>query len=252
MNTFDCNEQKMSFLTLGSGDTVFVWAHGWGHSHQAMQPVAESLSHLGRHVLIDFPGFGASPLPASAWTIEDYARFSAAFIDSLGAHRVIWIGHSFGCRVGIKLASLFPDKVTQMVLVSAPGLPRQRPWHQSLYFWGRVRLFKLLKHFVRSEEGLNRLRARFGSADYNNAGPLRDIFMNSIRENAASDAGRIACPVLLVVGQKDADTPPDISERLKNLMKTAELRVLPDFDHYSILGAGRYQLAQLIKTFTTN
>ena len=43
--------------------------HGWGASLKLMQPLAERLAALGYAVYsFDFPGFGESDPPPTAWT----------------------------------------------------------------------------------------------------------------------------------------------------------------------------------------
>lgn len=240
----------MTYLSFGEGKTAFVWAHGWGHDHTAFLGLAQGLSFMGKHYLIDFPGFGGSPKPSADWHVKDYADFAKAFVDSLPEKDVIWIGHSFGCRVGIKLAAIGYDKIARYVLVAAHGLPRYRSPLNRLRFYLQIRLYKFLKLFVQfSPTLLNLLRKRFGSADYNNAGPMRQIFLNVINENLQEDAAKIDQPVLLIYGSKDNETPPEIGQRFSKLMRNAQLRVLGDFDHYSILTSAKHQVSQLIKNF---
>lgn len=249
MPVFESNQQKMAYTQFGSGDTVFLWAHGWGHNRMAMEAIARSLPHLGTHILIDFPGFGESPLPATDWTITDYAQYLQHFLNTIKAKKIIWVGHSFGCRVGIKLAALYPDRLHQLILIAAPGLPRTRPLYQTVYYFLRVRLFKGLKMFLWKDIWKEALRQKFSSPDFNNAGPLRPIFLNAIREVLADDAKKIHCPTLLICGSEDSETPPDMSVRYKNLIPNAALLILDNFNHTSILSAASAQVSYNIKTF---
>ncbi|MCD8497675.1 MAG: alpha/beta hydrolase [Alphaproteobacteria bacterium] len=123
--------------TIGEKDSpVILWAHGWGHSHEAFMPLAESLVRLGKHVLIDFPGFGQSPKPDADWATEDYADAMAAWIKEQGIGPVIWVGHSFGGRVGIQLAARHPDLIKAMCLIAGAGLKRKRPPLKKSLFFG--------------------------------------------------------------------------------------------------------------------
>src|SRR5207248_3158287 len=72
------------------------------------------------------PGFGASPPPPAVWGTADYADAMAEWIATLPAGRRVWIGHSFGCRVGLQLAARHPDSVHGIVLIAAAGLPPRR------------------------------------------------------------------------------------------------------------------------------
>ena len=235
----------------GSADWRFVWGHGWGQNRDAMADLAQSLTALGTHVLFDFPGFGQSPRPKDAWTTATYADLVARYLE---AHPhdgpTVWLGHSFGGRVGIQLASRHPAFVDRLVLIAAAGLQRKRSLAAQARVTSRIYTFKALKHLAPViGMDIEKLRGRFGSADYKNAGAMREILSNVVREDLSSVAGTITCPTRLIYGENDTETPPEIGERLANLIANAELSVLAGHDHYSLLAEGRHQVAKRIRDF---
>lgn len=244
--------QDISFKQIGDMDEtkpVFVWGHGWGQSHAAFLPLAESLKALGTHILIDFPGFGDSPAPDTPWDTKDYADHMAAFIRTKTKGKVIWIGHSFGCRVGLQLAANHADILEKMCFIAGAGLKRQRPPLKRLYLFLRVKLFKALKKLIPLGLSKDWLYTKFGSADYKSAGPMRQIFVKVVNEDLVEQALQTACPTLLIYGSKDTETPPELGERLDNLIPNSKLIVINGFDHYSILSEARHQVAQYIHDF---
>ena len=246
MHSFPYKDTTIHYQSLGDADApVVIWGHGWGQSHQAFMALATSLPKLGRHILIDFPGFGDSPVPDSAdWGSRDYAECIAAFIMAeFPNQRVIWIGHSFGCRVGVQLAAHHRDLIDRMISIAGAGLPRKR----SIAFQARVNAFKFLKRMPFIDK--DKLRQKFGSADYLSAGALHQTFINVIREDLSPEAKKIACPVLLIYGADDTETPPEIGRRYEALIKNASMIELEGQDHYTVLGSGRHQVAPLIKKF---
>lgn len=243
----------MSFFTHTIGDEdfpVILWGHGWGHDHNAFVPLAESL-HGNRHILIDFPGFGKSPKPDADWATEDYADALAVWIKEQGLKNILWVGHSFGGRVGIQLAARHPELVKGLFLIAAAGLKRKRPLHKKAYFWLRIRVFKFLKKL--KAFGLNEdwLRSKFGSRDYNTAGALRGILVKTISEDLSDTAKKIRCPVTLVYGANDTETPAEFGRRYETLIPGSVLFVLEGEDHYSVLSSGRHQVAALLSDFIT-
>ncbi len=236
--------------TAGSATHRFVWAHGWGQDRKAMQALAQSLFARGVHDFIDLPGFGASPRPDQTWTTADYADAAARWLEQTDTGApVVWIGHSFGCRVGLQLAARHPDAVSAMLLIAAAGLPRKRSALETAKFKGRVYGYKALKRLAPlAGISQDQLRERFGSADYRSAGALRDIFLNVVNEDLSDVAARVACPVHLIYGAGDTETPPEIGERLARLIRHAKLTVLDGFDHYTILTDGRHQVARRLKS----
>jgi pimeloyl-ACP methyl ester carboxylesterase len=227
-----------------AGPVELVWAHGWGQTHEALLPLAQAMRRFARSILIDFPGFGASPVPPAPWSTADYADAMAEWLDRLKPAQRIWIAHSFGCRVGLQLAARHPATLGGLFLIAAAGLPPQR----TLWARGRVTArgwgFRLARQFTREGPARDRLRARFGSADYRAAGPLRPILVKAVREDLTAVARAVRVPAVLVYGDQDRETPPEMGTRLNNLMPQSRLYVLRGFDHWSLLSDGRHLVIQ--------
>lgn len=247
--TVDSVTLHIAHLGLEESPVQLIWAHGWGQSLDAMQPLAEGLARTSSSFLIDFPGFGQSPAPPDTWDTATYADNAAHWLATLPPACRIWIGHSFGCRVGLQLAARHPGLVNGMVLIAAAGLQRRRSLKDQLRYQLRVRTFKLAKLFVPEGPRRDALRARFGSADYRNAGPMRSILSKVVREDLTEVAKQIACPALLIYGENDVDTPPEIGERLQRLIPNASLTLLPGLDHHTVLSSGRNQVLVSLKKF---
>ena len=232
-----------------AGPVELIWAHGWGHTHHNLLPLAQAMRRSARSVLIDFPGFGASPMPPGAWGTADYADMVAGWLGGLPPAQRIWIAHSFGCRVGLQLASRHPETLDALFLISPAGLPPRRP------VWARLRVtarrwgFRLARSFTPEGPARDRLRARFGSADYRAAGELRPILVKAVSEDLGAVARAVRCASVLVVGDRDRETPPEMAARLNGLMPRSRLIVLHGFDHWSILTDGRHQIIQLLSEF---
>lgn len=239
----------MNIRQIGNGPAQIVWAHGWGHSGDAFAPLAQSFAGLATNYLPDFPGFGATPPPADAWGSREYAEYTANWLRTLPPAPRIWVGHSFGCRVGIQLGAHYPQLFDQMVLIAAAGLKRKRTMFQRLSYQTKVYTFKTLKTFVPEGPKREALRARFGSPDYRNAGVLRSSFVKIVAEDLSPEAEKVSCPTLIICGGKDTETPPEISRRLNRRIPNSKLHILDGFDHYSILTDARHQVAGLIKSF---
>lgn len=228
---------------------LLVWAHGWGHTHQNMLPLAQAVRRPAHSVLLDLPGFGASPPPPGVWGTADYADAAAEWLTDLGATRRIWVGHSFGCRVGLQLAARHPELVDGLFLVAAAGLPpRRSPWAR-LRLGARRWVFRLARSLTPEGPRRDRLRQRFGSTDYRQAGPLRPILVKAVGEDLTEVARAVRCPAVLVYGDGDSETPPEQGARLNALMPGSRLVVLRGFDHWSVLTDGRHQIAQRLGEF---
>jgi pimeloyl-ACP methyl ester carboxylesterase len=235
----------------GNGGVLpnLVWGHGWNQSGLALLPLAESLARSASSSLIDFPGFGRSPVPPGVWGTADYADAIAAWLGSLPPRRRVWVGHSFGCRIGIQIAARHPGLLSGMVLMAAAGLPRHRTNTERLRLYWRRRVFEIAKLVVSEGPGRDRLRTRFGSVDYQAAASMRPILVRVVNENLALIATKVDCPVLFIYGAEDRDTPPQMGRQFQSLIPRAQLVVLDGFDHLGLLHEGRHQAVQLIHRF---
>jgi pimeloyl-ACP methyl ester carboxylesterase len=227
---------------LSEGVRHVIWGHGWGQDHRSFLPLARSLERAAHHTLLDFPGFGDSPRPVEDWGTADYADALAEWLAGLPRGRRVYVGHSFGCRVALRLAARHPGAVDAMVLVAGAGLKRRRSFVERVRIGLRIRLFKLLKLLERLGVDVSARKASFGSADYRNAGALRPIFVKVVSEDQTEVARTIRCPVSLIYGERDGETPPEIGERLAALIPGATLKILPGLDHYSVLTDGAPQV----------
>ncbi len=203
--------------------------HGWGRNHRDLSSALGDIPHLA----IDLPGFGASPPPPSAWGAEEYAQRLSPLLDELNRPAVI-VGHSFGGRIAVHLATARPGAVGGLVLAGVPllhreGKPRKPP-----------RGFRLGRALHRlglvSDSRMDELRERYGSADYRRAqGVMRAVLVKAVNESYESELERITCPVELVWGDADTAAPASIASRAEILLADARLTVIARGDHFTPL-----------------
>lgn len=250
MTKTETSYELIESAATGEG-CLIVWAHGWSRTREDFRPFVQSLSGRAAHLLLDFPGFGKSPLPTEIWGTEDYAE---AMVDILSKHRnfkkIIWVGHSMGGRVGIQLAARHPDLIDGMFLIAGAGLPRKRSLWGKVKYYTRIYTYKTLKNIALVlGMDVEKLRAKFGSADYKSAGLLRPIFLKLVHEDLSDQARQIKCPVSMVYGANDVDAPPDIGERLLKLISGSKLDILPGLDHFTVLTSGRHLVIKRLSDF---
>ena len=247
---------ELAFQQLGAEPKTdisqVIWAHGWMQSHVALLPLAKSLEKTGSHLLVDFPGFGHSPAPPKAWGTKAYAEHIAAWLKSFSCNKRIWVGHSFGCRVGIQIAALYPDLIDGLFLIAAPGLPNRRSLWKQFKIKAKIYSYKSLKRLVPFGISANWLKNQFGSQDYRSAGILRPTFTKVVSEDLTGIAKRVHCPVYLVYGDEDKETPFYIGQQYAKCMQKASFFLLHRYDHCNILTQGKYQVANRLKAFLEN
>ncbi len=104
--------------------TLLLFLHGFSNDAHAWDWVAPTFAPHYRVVALDHRGHGDSDRdPEGRYDHETMARDVNAALESLGAQRVVIVGHSLGGRVAMRFAGLFPEKVAGLVIVdSAPEL----------------------------------------------------------------------------------------------------------------------------------
>ncbi len=207
----------------GSGRPDVLALHGWGRTRADLAPAVAARSAL----LVDLPGFGASPAPAAAWGSPDYARLLAPLLDDGPPWTLL--GHSFGGRVAVQLALLRPERVGALVLTGVPLLRAAGGGRSPAAY----RLARALhRRGLLPETRMEQLRQRYGSADYRAAsGTMRDTLVRVVNEDYRSLLPDVRCPVELVWGALDTAAPLSMAQEASRLLPAAELSVSPQSGH---------------------
>lgn len=221
----------------GASDPVVI-LHGWGASSATMEQMAACVSTRHDVYMLDFPGFGHSAPPPIAWSTVEYAEIVVAWMDAIGIERVRLIGHSFGGRVSIRVASRWPARVDRIVLVGSAGIPPARTPRQhvtrGLSKVGKA-VFSLPGLASQRDTARDILALRYGSVDYQQAGPLRDTFVRVVNEDLTPLLSAILAPTLLIWGQNDNETPLSDGKIMERLIPDAGLVVFEQAGHYAFL-----------------
>jgi pimeloyl-ACP methyl ester carboxylesterase len=217
--------------TWGSGPASVLALHGWRRSHSDFDPVFAAAGTKVAAVGLDLFGFGATPPPPEAWGSPEYARVVASvFEEAALGERVTVVGHSFGGRVALFLEQLVPDRIERLVLTGVPLLDRvdRRSRVAVPYRLGR----RLHRWGLVTDERMETLRQRHGSPDYRAAtGVMREVFVRVLGEDYREVIAGTRCPVDLVWGAEDTESPLEVAQRAAGLFPSASLTVLDGVGH---------------------
>jgi pimeloyl-ACP methyl ester carboxylesterase len=223
--------------TYGTGPTRVVWLHGWARGAGDFTRAAQVLADRGvASVALDLPGFGASPPPSSAGGARLYANLILSTLREISESPVVLVGHSFGGRVALIVASEHPELVRELVLTGVPllrlGPPKKSPPAYRFVRW-------LAQRHLLSEARLEAARQKYGSSDYRNAsGVIRDVLVATMQENYEPALSSLSVPVTFLWGEGDREAPPEVAERAADLVKSpTSVTVLADVGHFVPLEA---------------
>lgn len=239
-------------LTDATGPIRLVWLHGWGQSRESLRALATSLITAGECWLIDLPGHGEAPLPPTPFSPLRYAELLTAWLQTLPHCPTVILGHSMGFRVAVHMGITQPSLVSGLVSIAGAGIPRTLTPKEA----ARRKGIRLLLSFARIlkpvvGEGVHAaLRQRFGSRDYLAAGEaMRPTFLAVVNDDVTSLAPHLKQPTLLIYGADDTETPPDMGHKFQRLIPNAQLHILPNLNHYTLLTGGRHVVEKLIRPY---
>ncbi|MCY7295287.1 alpha/beta fold hydrolase [Alteromonas sp. a30] len=110
----DCAKQERPYLLL---------LHGLCYDSLMWTPNADELSKDYNIIALDLWGFGYSTREPLDYGYPLFAQQIHAFINYLGLEQVAIMGHSMGAGAAIEFSTHHPEKVSQLILVDALGLP---------------------------------------------------------------------------------------------------------------------------------
>ena len=227
--------------------------HGTGAATHSWRALAPRLAPGFRVIAPDLPGHGFTSLPPPrGLSLPGMADAVADLLDALGTSAALVVGHSAGAAVGARLA--LDGRATPRGLVGLnPAFLPLGGWAGRLFspaaqWLGSVpiapRLFAriggspaVLDRLLRGtgssigpdgREGYARLVANPGHV----AGAL-GMMANWDLHPLERDLPRLPCPLLMIVGARDATIPPDQAQRVKDRIESATVETLAGLGHLS-------------------
>ena len=232
---------QINYKFTGTGEKTAVMLQGWGTEAGLYDIVADSINEEYRFLQFDFPGFGASDEPKEAWSVDRYADFVCRLLEALGITRTSLIGHSYGGRVIIKLASRaeLPFTIDKIVLMGSAGIVHKKTLKQKF----GVKKYKFLKKlfglkfvYFLFPEIIDDWRGRQGSADYRSATPvMRNCLVMAVNEDLRDCLPKIDKDTLLIWGDNDTATPLEDGKLMEQNIKGSALVVFNGGSHYCFL-----------------
>ncbi len=223
--------QTVYYQKTGKGKNL-IMLHGWGADASTFWPIVDLLKNNFTLWLLDLPGFGRSELPKKTFATLDFAKIIAEFIKVNNIKKPVILGHSYGGKVAIKLTSLYPNLIDKLILESSSGIIRKKSAFQIL-------IFPIVKtaHFLLPNIGSYKKKLRTKlykklESDYADAGNMKAIFLNTLKEDLTSDIEKIQTETLLIWGEKDKVVPLRYGKKIYRLIKNSKLVTLEDIGHF--------------------
>ncbi len=236
----------LSYLVGGKGPPV-VLIHGAGNRAEIWKELFPVLTEGYTLYVLDLPGHGLSsyiPCPR----IEDYSSRVLEFLEAADLRGVTLVGHSMGGAIALKTAP-FSKRVAALVLVGTGARLRVNPRLLSMLKSDFPRGIELMARWSfpkgAPQELLDETKEMFWQSGQ--AVLYQDMLACDLY-SAREDLGDISLPTLIVCGERDVMTPPDLSRELQRGIRGAELRLVEGAGHMVHREKGK-EVARLISSF---
>ena len=238
----DFDKEKPSILLMhGSGLTHIVWSlHEQFYASQGFNILS-----------VDLPGHGNSEGP-SLKSIEEISDWVKSLMNVLNIKKIIIIGHSQGCLVGIDFASRYPNLINSLVLVAGCY---KMPVNQDLINYAEAGDEKAI--LLMMKWGYE------GSKAFIGGNPVKKIINSSreIREVLAVDLNacnnykggkesleKINCQTLCIFGDLDKMVPLEVGNKMTSMIKNSEKKIINNCGHMIIFEKA-FEMRKLVKEF---
>ncbi|KER09669.1 MAG: hypothetical protein HY22_09995 [[Candidatus Thermochlorobacteriaceae] bacterium GBChlB] len=223
--------------------SVVVLLHAFPLSAAMWQPQLDALHRAGVPVVApNVFGVGGSPEKQN-WSMSDYADALYDLISSLGFTQATLVGVSMGGYQAFAFYRQYPHATRSLVLSDTRAEADTDTARQS-----RMEFIAAIeKNGV--EEAVTRMVPKlFGETTKQTKPQLTELASTIIRGNTATAVidqlkalagradsvellGRISVPTLVVVGEEDVLTPPDLARAIHHGIQASKLVVLPNAGH---------------------
>ena len=234
------NGYAIGYEEAGGGDaTPIVFLHGVGSDKSVWQPQLEYFGRTRRAIAFDYPGYGESDPVIRGTTRDDYAGLLLAAMHELRVHQAHICGLSLGGVVAIAMHRMAPLRCASLILADTFAVhPEGRAIYErsitaseNLRAMAEARVDILLAQPAspRVRREVVETMARIDPAAY--CIGAQAVWLADQRDRAQ----QVRVPTLILCGDQDLVTPPELSNDLLDLVPEARLQLILGAGHISNL-----------------
>ena len=234
----------------GNSKKTILILPGWGNTRNTFYDIINFFKNYYTLYIVDYPGFGNSPILNKDLTIYDYAKIIYSFINEKNINNISIISHSFGGRIASILIGKHHLNIDKLILIDVAGIKRFNVKHIiKIYIYKLLKSLSCILPIKYKFKTRKKLFNIFSSKDYLLLPPIMyRTFKNIINENLFKYYKKIKIDTLIIWGKKDKDTPIKDASLLKRRIKKSKLVIWNDAGHFSYLEKSQ-EIIYLINDF---
>ena len=241
MPTYSVNGTTLSVTERGSGFPV-VLVHGFPLSHRMWDAQAAALADRYRVITPDLRGFGASA-STEPFTLESQADDLHALLAQIKATPCVLGGLSMGGYITLAYAKKYPADLRALMLIDTKAegdtpegkQARDKMIELARKDGSRAVADQMLPKLLAKDAATTRPQVAQALRQIMESQPPQTIehALAALRDrpDRAADLSSINIPTLVLVGDQDAITPPEVAERMARGINAAELVVVQGAGH---------------------
>ena len=244
-----------------AGRPSIVFVHGAANDHSVWALQSRYFAHHGHNVVaLDLPGHGRSEGVALS-SVASIADWLVAALDVIEVETATLVGHSLGSLAVLEASARHPNRVQRIALLG-PSVPM--PVSQALLESAKRddhAAFEMINGWSFSpadQLGGNRMPGVWmtGSSmrlmERSRPGVLHvDLVACNSYADGLTAAGKVRCPALLIIGQRDQMTLPKNARALMAALTDKQVVTIPDCGHSLMVEAPDVVLDALRNFLTT-
>ena len=248
MADFTSDGSKIHYTDTGGDGAPVLLLHAFPLNAGMWQPQIDSLGDKYRMIALDFRGFGGSEAKGgqSSFTVENLADDAKALLDELGIDQVVLAGLSMGGYVALAFMRKYSDRVKALVLADSKAeadaqaaLEKRTSQQQMVASEGTAGLIKALPGALLGATTQDKKPDVVAEAaalmDNSPAGFIGALEAMKTRPDSTEILSSFKVPTLVIVGEEDGVTPPDLSRKMHEHIGGSQLVVIPEAGHLSSL-----------------
>lgn len=226
-----------------------VLLHGTSASLHTWDGWVAILTKQHRVIRFDLPGFGLTgPAPDGDYSLERYARFVTATLDSLKVKGIVLVGNSLGGQIAWVTALTYPERVARLILVDAAGYPFQSASVPIGFRLARLPgISRLMENILPRAMIESSVRNVYGNPAAvtpelveryydltrreGNRRALAQRFQQTKAGHLADRIPTLSLPVLILWGEQDRLIPLESGQRFNRDIQGSQLTVFPGLGH---------------------
>lgn len=233
---------EIAYAIEGEGPWLTL-SHSLASNMSAWDPQLSLLTSHFKVLRFDTRGHGLSSAPADPYRLEDLAQDVCDLFEFLKIEKTHWLGLSMGGMIGQTLILQYPNLFHSLVLADTTS---KRPKNAKKMWGERIAQAKAEGMAAMVDSTLR----RWFSDEFRESHPdtIRKIAAGIATTSVNGFSGccqaisdintfdrltEIQCPVLILVGEHDHGTPPEMAHAMKAQMPRAFFSEIPNAGHIS-------------------